>query len=189
MTKIVKATPEDADFIADGILMAVTVDGEKEIGLPGGPSIEETRKLFADLARRDDSQYSYRNTLIAVDDLDRPVGLIIGYDGAHLRILRDALLRMAEKRFGSHFTEIIDETSADEFYLDTLAVLPEHRKRGVGKALLWAACERAAKTGKPAGLLVAKDNPTARKLYESIGFRYVGDRSFFGEMMDHLQRK
>ncbi|MCC8115301.1 MAG: GNAT family N-acetyltransferase [Bacteroidales bacterium] len=74
-------------------------------------------------------------------------------------------------------------------YIDTLAVWPQWRRRGVGKALLEEAAKLAERMrGKPAGLLVAKHNAKAERLYDSAGFRYVGDRDFFGESMRHLIR-
>ena len=42
--------------------------------------------------------------------------------------------------------------------------------------------------GLPAvGLLVDKGNPKAEKLYTRIGFKYVGDSSWGGHEMKHLQ--
>ena len=63
----------------------------------------------------------------------------------------------------------------------------ECRKQGIGAALLKATVEKARKIGKPAGLLVEKENHNARRLYESLGFRHVGERPFAYVMMDHLQ--
>ena len=80
-----------------------------------------------------------------------------------------------------------DETDASEFYLDTLAVLSEYRGRGIASLLLKGAIGRAAACGKPAGLLVDKDNNRARKLYERVGFRQIGERPFCYVMMDHMQ--
>ena len=57
-------------------------------------------------------------------------------------------------------------------YLDELHVLEEHRRLGVGTALLIAALRLAAELGL-AGirLLTCPDNQAARALYASLGFR------------------
>lgn len=57
----------------------------------------------------------------------------------------------------------------------TVAVLPEHRARGVGGELLDRAIEQAAAAGFAAlGLTVEVDNP-ARGMYERRGFEVVRD--------------
>ena len=80
-----------------------------------------------------------------------------------------------------------DETQAGELYLDSLAVLPEYRCRGIAKDLLLATMKRANQLGLPVvGLLVDKDNPKAEELYTSVGFRYVNDSQWGGHSMKHL---
>jgi ribosomal protein S18 acetylase RimI-like enzyme len=55
-----------------------------------------------------------------------------------------------------------------------LAVLPEHRGRGVGRALLTAAEDRALRSGCcRLTLEVQEDNPRARALYDKFGFEDV----------------
>lgn len=46
---------------------------------------------------------------------------------------------------------------------------------------------RAADSGKPLGLLCDKTNTRARALYDSLGFKHVGETPFAWELMDHLQ--
>jgi ribosomal protein S18 acetylase RimI-like enzyme len=56
-----------------------------------------------------------------------------------------------------------------------IAVAPAHRARGFGRALLDGLVEVARADGHPAlSLSVAPANP-ARRLYESLGFRRVGE--------------
>ena len=85
---------------------------------------------------------------------------------------------------------IADETEAGEYYLDSIAVLPEFRGQGVASALINAFCDKAFAQGhNRVGLIVDFDNPNAEKLYTSLGFERVGTRIFFGHKMWHLQRK
>ena len=57
-------------------------------------------------------------------------------------------------------------------YLDELHVIPQHRRRGIGKALL-AQCIDLAQDLALAGvrLLARIDSEPARRLYEGLGFR------------------
>ncbi len=56
------------------------------------------------------------------------------------------------------------------YYIDILAVHPEHQRRGVGSALLTGAFSRFAAAGlREAQLDVASDNPRALGLYERAG--------------------
>jgi ribosomal-protein-alanine N-acetyltransferase len=67
--------------------------------------------------------------------------------------------------------------AADEAEILTLAVRPESRRRGAGRALLAAALEAAAAAGAARMLLeVAEDNAAARALYAAAGFGPVGRR-------------
>lgn len=57
-------------------------------------------------------------------------------------------------------------------YLDELHVLAEHRRRGIGTALLRSAIDLAAELGLAGVRLLARpDNHAARALYESVGCR------------------
>jgi ribosomal-protein-alanine N-acetyltransferase len=67
--------------------------------------------------------------------------------------------------------------AADECELLSLAVLPEWRGRGIGKALLAAAIARAREAGaRRLFLEVAEDNVAAQRLYQAFRFRPVGRR-------------
>ena len=62
------------------------------------------------------------------------------------------------------------------------------RGKGVATLLLKATIEKARDMGLPAvGLLVDTGNPKAEKLYSRLGFEYVGDNTWGGHPMKHLQ--
>lgn len=177
---------KDADLIADVIMEAL---GKElcESFTSKGNTLKDVHDLFAICGASDDSQYSYRNTLIAVVD-NKPAGAIICYDGARLHELRqrflDEFARMHGYRIDQYMTE---ETTPDEFYIDSLAVLPEYRGKGIARALIEAACRRNDEIcGKRVGLLVDKTNHRARGMYERLGFRPDGEREFAGEVMEHM---
>lgn len=189
--KIENATPGDASLIADAILDAV--GPEITASLAGGHhTVTEVHDLFARLAARPDTQYSYLNTRIARDDSGSPAGVCISYDGASLIRLRRAFFDEARRTLGWRITPgevdaLPGETDPDEYYLDTLMTLPAYRGRGIGRALIADAASRARITGKPLGLLCDTGNDTARRLYDSVGFRQIGQRPFAGHIMNHMQ--
>ena len=79
MIEIREASKSHAAEIARLIMTAMTDDcclyfcGE-------GYGLEDFRKMMTMLVEREDSQYSYRNTLVAMD-VDKVVGISVSYDG------------------------------------------------------------------------------------------------------------
>lgn len=178
-----QAVREDAPLIARAVAMAIG-DEEALRSYCG----EDYLGVLTLIAEGDDTQYSWRNGLVAeVDGV--VVGAIVGYDGAQLRTLRDGTFAILQEAPGRVPT-IADETEAGEYYLDSVGVMPEFCGQGVGRALIEALCERGLSEGHEyAGLIVDCDNPRAEKLYTSLGFERVGTRIFFGHQMWHLQRR
>ncbi len=180
--KIEKATEHDAPLIARAVAMALGIDIDAD-----DDRSKKARQIFGTLASRTDAQYSYLNTLKAVAADGTTAGMLVNYDGALLHALRGAFFETVEAIAGKNLRGMSDETDPGEWYLDSLAVWPEYRHCGIGRALLKAGIANAAAAGKPAGLLVDKENAGARKMYEAMGFRKVGDRPFAGIMMDHMR--
>lgn len=184
--RIIEATREDSRHIGKAVTMAIGDDLAKELAGPGH-SVEDVENLFTSLAARDDSQYSYRNSLLAVDENGNVLGAVVSYDGAQLYTLRDTFLAEAKNAIGfDPKGNLPDETDSEEYYLDSLAVYPEYRGHGIARRLIEEAARKAKESGKPLGLLVSKDNPAAKALYVSLGFRAVGERPFAGELMTHM---
>ena len=182
---ICRATKEQASEIARLIMTAMT--DECCLYFCGdGYGLEDFRKMMTMLVEREDSQYSYRNTLVAMYR-DQVVGISVSYDGGRLRELRQAFIEAAKEYLGKDHSGMEDETQAGELYLDSLAVLPEYRRQGIARALLLATKEKAGQYGLPyVGLLVDTDNPNAEALYSSVGFQYVGEKKWGGHFMKHM---
>ena len=61
--------------------------------------------------------------------------------------------------------------AAESLYIDALGTAPAFRRRGVARALLAAAEDRARRLGlEPVSLETEVDNDAARALYERCGF-------------------
>lgn len=191
MTKKIRiepAQPHHASEIAQAVMDAV--GGEICVEFAGADhTVEDVKRMFTHLASMDDAQYSYRNSLVALDDEDNVAGVCVSYDGADLHRMREHFFNAAEEFVGKKMRGMADETSADEYYLDSLAVNPAYRGYGIGSKLLMASVEKARAIGKPAGLLVDLINPKAEALYRRLGFEYVDDRPFAGVVMHHMQMK
>lgn len=187
------ATAGDASLIADAICEAIGYEHVEQMAGTDHTD-REVHDIFARLAARPDTQYSYLNSRIARDETDgKPMGVCISYDGADLRRLRRTFFAEAVATLGWDITPeeveaLPGETEPDEFYLDSLMTLPQYRGRGVGRALIDDAAAKAARAGKPLGLLCDKSNRRARRLYELMGFTKIGERPFAGAIMDHYIR-
>lgn len=153
-----------------------------------GPAhtLVDFHKLMRNLVEMENSQYSYKNTLVARNDDGKILGICVSYDGACLHALRKAFIDEAKKAFGRDYSDIPDETQSGELYIDSLCVGKGFRKMGIATKLLEATIEKGKAMNLPTGLLVDKANPDAEKLYKQVGFRYVDDNMWGGHPMRHL---
>jgi [ribosomal protein S18]-alanine N-acetyltransferase len=68
----------------------------------------------------------------------------------------------------------------DEVHIGTIAVLPEHRRQGIGLKLIVKALVEAGGSGAVQGLLeVRRGNVAAQELYRKLGFVVVGVRPHY----------
>lgn len=187
---IIPASAEQAESIASLIMMAMNHECCQNFAGPQH-TLADFHRMMTTLVRREDSQYSYRNAWVALDDKtkdDKPVvaGVIVGYDGADLRRLRKAFLQAAKKYLDQDFSGMDDETQAGEYYIDSLAVDTRYRHQGLATLLLRKLIDQKGRK-QPVGLLVDKGNPSAERLYRRLGFEYVNDTTWGGHEMRHLQ--
>jgi len=66
----------------------------------------------------------------------------------------------------------------DEIQIVDIALLPEHRNRGIGSALLEGILAEAAAARKPVRIHVEKFNPALR-LYQRLGFHQLHDTGVY----------
>ena len=189
-----EARPEEAGRIADLIIMAMTEECCLHFCGPDH-DIDDFRRVMTSLVARTDTQYSYLNTLVAIEEtapvpgVSAPgciVGICVSYDGALLHQLRQPFIDAALYEWGMDHSSIPDETQAGELYLDSLAVDPAYRGRGIARLLLEASVEKSKRMNLPStGLLVDVGNTRAEALYNKVGFRYAGTNSWGGHDMKH----
>jgi DNA-3-methyladenine glycosylase I len=174
---------EDASFIAWAVETAIN-DEELLCRYCGF----DFHFVLTQIAKCPTSQYGYPNALIAKTNDGKRVGAIIGYDGAQLATLRKSTFSIIHKHT-NQTPSLPDETQPGEFYIDSLAVVPEYQGQGIATSLIQALCLKAKKQGHDiVGLIAEERNEKALKLYQTIGFKMVGITIFFTHPMKHLQK-
>ena len=180
-----QAQPEDAAAIARLIILAMDSLATKFVG---GSGPDEAIPLFEKFAALPANQYSYEHTLV-YEDNEGIHGMISAYNGADLELLRAPFLTYIRREYGFD-QDPEEETQAGEYYIDCVSVYPRKQGKGVGKELIKALLEHAARINHGiVGLLVSKENPKAEKLYEALGFQTVNEREFMGGSYLHMQCK
>lgn len=179
------AALDDAPFIARVVLAGIDMLDIEE------PIHEELRVLFehlAEICRMDDTLYSYRNTRVAVVN-DKAVGALIGYDGARYAAMRAKTFGLVQQTSGMDLSKNAMETGPGEFYLDSMAILPDYRGLGIGKLLMQDRMDWAKPNGfEIVTLLVDKDKPHLQAYYEELGFAFRKEMFVFGSWYNKLVR-
>ena len=166
----------DARFIAENVLRALHIEETDERHI----------EHLAGISRREDTLYSWRNATIALFD-GIPAGLMVAYDGARYRRMRDITFPMIRMYVGDDYHKMDDEASPGEYYLDSLAVLPQYQHKGIASALIKEMFRQRDEAGIPlATIAVDPDNDTAYRLYTRHGFRHDGQINVFGTTYDRL---
>lgn len=171
-----RATVDDARFIAENVLRALHIDETQE----------EHLEHLAGICSREDTLYSWRNATIALYD-DVPAGLMVSYDGSRYSRMRDATFPLIRRYVGDDYRYMDDEAVPGEYYLDSLAVLPEYRFKGIASALIQDMFRQRDEAGIPlATIAVDPGNDSAYRLYSRHGFRPDGQITVFGTTYDRL---
>lgn len=175
MPRMRPARREDADVLARLTDMAghgLPSHLWAEEAAAGEPALEAGRRRI----ERVEGNFSYRNAWVIEVDGAVAAGLI-GYrqpepyslDGIKtFPLVVQPLVRLEAFAPGS-------------WYVNVLAVLPEHRGKGLGSLLLADAERRAHEVGaRSLSLIVASENPNALRLYEHLGYRLFARRPVVG---------
>ncbi|MBB5233499.1 GNAT family N-acetyltransferase [Deinococcus budaensis] len=176
------ATPADAAFAAPLIQATIGAIG---YALTGEAEDEGAARVIAHFFAQPGNRLSAENTLL-LEEGGEPLGLAVLYPGDRAEALDEPFRRRLRALGLPDRTE--PEATPGELYLDTLAVAPPARGRGLGGRLLEAGVARAVALGLPrVGLLVEDGNPAAR-LYARHGFVATGPRRVAGKVYTHLAR-
>lgn len=177
------ARPEDAVFIGKCVCEGIGF----EIFEQETDQNKEIAERIAPLAAREGTLYSYRNTLIAEVN-GEVAGAFISYPGAYYHKWRKETFRDHPYFKDLDLDVMADEAGPGEYYLDTLAVLPQFRRQGIGSGLMK---ERIAQVQQDfpdlrISLLVDPENLDGQRIYTRLGFQFI-DRNVMA--FNHLYWK
>lgn len=155
--------------------------GDMAFGLGERQRAEEEMIKFAGFKN---NRFSYKLAHI-LEIENRPAGLLLSFSGKRLRELEKPLLRQFLGIYGLFDAMralrwvvpayLPPDALTDEYHIAHLAVVPEFRRRGIGRKLLDHAEEMARSHAlKKCSLEVGLDNRAARILYDSYNYKIVG---------------
>ena len=171
------ATPMDAPFIARVMLAGIEL---LEIDAEVTDEHQPILTHLIDICRMDDTLYSYRHTRIAEME-GKTVGALIGYDGARYAAMRAKTFGLVQQISGLDLSKNALETGEGEFYLDSMAIVPEFRGKKIGLQLMRDRMDWASQNGfETITLLVDKDKPHLQRYYENLGFAFNEEMFVFG---------
>lgn len=161
------ATAADSKDIARYIVMA-----EREMieFLTGYGDPYKAAEIIEEFVRDErPNRHSYHHTLVAEVD-GAPAGAAISFPADDQPVLDYPLLRVVNQR-GYNLPALFLEGLAGTWYLSTMGVDPACRGMGIGTALMTACEESGREKGfARASLLVERNKPRARALYERLGY-------------------
>ena len=115
---------------------------------------------------------------------------MIAVDGTNYRTQRERmypqLKSIFDTAFGLGWEDMEDEAQAGEFYVDSIAVFPPYRHRGIGTNLLLHAKQRAKELNIPLITLAVEPMNSAKILYQELGFTYNRLITIFNEEYELL---
>lgn len=174
--RIRKATPDDAHSCAQLLLMASHGMAEAVYRdlIPGQPTV----KIIGDHRIRPEGRSSsYPNWWIAEDPHRNVAGAINAYplDGS-CRPMREELLTEDRIKILVPMIEL-DAEAAGTFFINIVAVFPEHRHGGIARRLIALVVEEARNAGMAAvSLTTFEDDSRLIAYYRGFGFTVAASR-------------
>ncbi len=178
-----KAIIEDSPRVSYLLSLAMQ---EVIFGFIGRKSVKDASKFMIHLVSGIDNQYSYNNCWV-LEVNKEVIATVCIYDGAKLHELRRPVVSKIKEMFNRDFVPE-DETQHGEYYIDSIGVDPRFQGQGFGtKILEFLIGNYSIAANQTLGLLVEKENTAAKKLYQRLGFKFVGGKNLVGKPMEHFQ--
>ena len=174
-----KATIDDAPFIALVVVEALGDDIMERYPEHIGGQDKRKLELLAESIRQDNTLYSWRHTSIAQDTNGTPLGAIVAYPADNYLQMRATTFAMLRDLISFDVESMDAEAQPGELYIDSIAVVPNARGKGIARQLLQYGIGVAQEMHLPAILACEPNNLGAKALYESLGFKHEGDLFIF----------
>jgi ribosomal protein S18 acetylase RimI-like enzyme len=170
---IERAEAEDAPFVAWTVLTALDMTADD-------------LRLVTECCADAEAIYSWRRAWVA-KAAGRCVGCLVAYDGADYASRREYTWRRLWADDDADLSQVAMETEPGEFYLDSMAVLPEFRGREIGKKLIRTAISHAEALGfRRFSIIVDVGKPCLFAYYRTLGFAPRDVIPFFGHSYNRL---
>ena len=164
------AAKKDCAAIAEFINMAS--DGVVEYLfhdlVPGATPVQ----IVAHSLQDDSTPHCYKSAIVARDG-DEVVGMALSYPSDY-HYVSDEMRNFFPADRLAHLSDFYAARVENSWYLDTLGVLDNHRRQGIGEKLVYLTRDKAVENGFNAISLIAfADNDLALPVYQRIGFEVV----------------
>jgi ribosomal protein S18 acetylase RimI-like enzyme len=178
------AIPEDARVATELIYLAGQSFFNHTFGFGG----DKKKALeFIDYAyRKDEGAFSHKYAVIAQLD-GKVTGLELGYDGKTKKLQEKIVEKQIMKYYnffqlvslfgrGQHVKRFFAEAPEDIYYLASIAVVPEARKKGIGTKLVKNVFEKMRDVGlKKCMLDVSVTKEDTIRFYRNFGFKIIAE--------------
>ena len=184
------AREDDAEFLAQVILAAAHLS---DMGADTAKSTATTTAASAGdltaICRHTDTLYSWRNARIACA-CGKRAGAMVSYPGDIYIAARSITFPLLPGLTQAQIDATDIETLPGEWYLDSLAVLPEFRRAGIGKMLVMDAIERGRNAGYAQFTLLAEKSSTHLvEYYTRLGFAIESSKLYLGNAYWRMVRR
>lgn len=167
------AREDDAEFLAQVILAAAHLSDM-------GADTPNSNDALTAICRRTDTLYSWRNARIACA-CGKRAGAMVSYPGDIYVAARSITFPLLPGLTQAQIDATDIETLPGEWYLDSLAVLPEFRRAGIGKMLVMDAIARGRNAGYAQFTLLAEKSSTHLvEYYTRLGFTIESEKLYLG---------
>lgn len=179
------AQPADAAVCVPIIISTI---GSIAHTLSGSNNEQRTLQVLTHFFGQPANRISYQNCWVVLVHR-HIVGVLVAYHGTQAAALDQPYIDHILTTTGKQVA-ITKEAQDDEYYLDTIGILPTHQGKGYGTALIATFEQQAAQLGyHKLALLVDKENHAAYQLYQRLGYAANDDLEVAGHWFWHLVKE